>query len=168
MSLIRNAILRSLIVGATAFSSAGGASAATIFSDNFDGPGNVAGNAVPGWTSYEANSGGVSLINYGCTHNFGDGFDRSAEWTARRGGSGRHYLDRRLHQHHHQLRLAAQRHESDDAFYFSYIVNPGTLNTALMQNEGAWTTTLISAGGPDTNWATINYHPCQPGQRIQF
>ena len=46
--------------------------------------------------------------------------------------------------------------ESDDAFYFSYIVNPGTLNTALMQNEGAWTTTLISVGGTDTNFATVN------------
>jgi hypothetical protein len=156
MSLIRSAILRTLIVGAAACLSAGGASAATIYSDNFDGAGNVAGNTVPGWTSYEQNSGGVSLIDYGSPHHLVmalTGQQSGQPDAAAAAGiiSTAGYTNITI-----SFDWLRKGTESSDSFYFSYIVNPGTLNSSLMQNEGAWTTTQISVGGNDTNFATIN------------
>lgn len=156
MSLIRKAILRTLIVGATACLSAASASAATIFADNFDGAGNFAGNSVPGWTQYEANSGGVSLIDYGSPHHLVmalTGQQSGQPDAAAAAGiiSTAGYTNITI-----SFDWLRKGTESNDAFYFSYIVNPGALTTSLMQNEGAWTTTLISNGGSDTNFATIN------------
>ena len=122
MSLIRSAILRTLIVGATACLSAAGASAATIYADNFDAAGNVAGNSVPGWTQYEANSGGVSLIDYGSPHHLVMAL--TGQQSAPRSGPGiistAGYTNITI-----SFDWLRKGTESDDKFYFSYIVNPG-------------------------------------------
>jgi hypothetical protein len=150
-------IMGTVALGLISCLSVGTASATTLFSDNFDGAGNVAGNAVPGWTQYEVNSGGVSLINYGAPHNL------VMALTGQQSGSpdaaGAAGLISTVGYNNLQISFDWLRRgtESDDSFYFSYIVAPvGGLTSALMQNEGAWTTTLISNGGSDTNWATIS------------
>jgi hypothetical protein len=115
------AILRTLIVGSVACLSAAGASAATIYADNFDGAGNVAGNSVPGWTQYEENSGGVSLIDYGSPHHLVMALTGQPDAAAATGIiSTAGYTNITI-----SFDWLRKGTESNDAFYFSYIVNPG-------------------------------------------
>jgi hypothetical protein len=156
MSLIRSTILRSLIVGATACLSVGVASAATIYSDDF---GTTATNNPPGWTQLEQSSSAVSIIVYPSPH-YGvlalSGYLNGNPDAGAAAGifSTPGYTN--IAVSFDWLNLHT---ESGDKLYFSYIINPvGPLNTALMQNEGAWTQSPLGGldGGGTEQWHTFS------------